>query len=453
MEPELRRDLLLLLRAPGFAPLLEGLHAALRRGEAVRGRVAVPSHEAADALEDLTGKRVRPGGFIRAAEVDRLLRENTRFRCSLEEAVALHTGAPIRRPRVERERALQARERAVRRCFALLPELGLPDAAYARVVSWLHAEERGLRAAFTRWGEAELLRAVRATALAFARMPAPGAPPAYLAEIANDAAGDAHALDAGRPASALLLRALAYHFPETARRERRGSAAWRTNLLAEAGIARDPVSTRVDTFGLLGDTPYLRELRRAALSRSVNLDDLTQFGADVRAWRHVVFVVENPTVFSALFRAVRETYPVEKHPTLVCTNGNLNLADRGLLDALCGSGAHVFYAGDFDAPGVQIASVVLERYPGAASPWRMEAADYRDALRDEAAPLDADALQPAGRVFPALVAEMRERRRVAHQESLIARLQADLDRFVIRGETPPRRGEPPSPAVHHPVTA
>lgn|GEM_PF-2321206 len=455
MDADLKADLVAILRKPGFAPLLERLHTALARHGVPRGRVEVATYEEADALGDLIPMEARPGKKVSVAEIDRLLRERTIFHCSLEGAIVLHRGAPIVRPREVRERTLAARERAVRRCFEVLPSLGLSPAAYGEIVGWLHASENQLRAGFTRWGADELLHAVRAVARAFDRMPGRNGPPVFLAELANEVAGEAHGLDTGRPAGTLLFRALEHQYPETARRERRGSAAWKANLLSEAGIARDPVSVRVDTFGLVGDTPYLRELRQAGLTRPLNLDDLARIGGDARAWRDVAFVVENPTVFASLLEHVRKLYTVDNHPTLVCTYGTLNLADKQLLDALVAAGAHLFYSGDFDAKGLEIAAGVLERYGGAASPWRMTTDDYRAAVRDPASarpdrgPLDPRALQRSGRRFPELVAEMSECRRPADHEGLIDHLRGDLDRFVSRHETPPRRGDGPDSSAPH----
>jgi uncharacterized protein (TIGR02679 family) len=258
--------------------------------------------------------------------------------------------------------------------------------------------------------------------------------------LANQVTGDAHGLDVGRPAHALLIRALAFTFPETAAREDRGSAAWKLNLLSAAGIARDPISVRVDTFGLDGDTPYLRELRREGVDRPFTLNTTAEIGGDVRAWRNVAFVVENPTVLAALIKHVRQFVP-ENHPTLICTNGNLNLADKALLDALVQRGAHLFYGGDFDAKGLEIAALVLGRYPGAASPWRMTVEDYRDALRTEGRPLEPGAVDRAARTFPALAAEIATRRQAAHQEGLLPALTRDLSRFVLEGVAPLRQGD------------
>jgi len=442
VRPDRARELLPLVRPAGLAAVLDALHDKLALHGVPRGTILIGTAEASDALEDLIGKRVPPGKRIRVAEVDRLVRDRTPFE-SLEEAVELYRGSPVVRPKEERARRLAERERAVRRCFELLPALELSPAAENRVVMWMRSEsgERALRAGFRRWREEALLKAVRAVALAFHRMPDRSEPPVYLADLANEVTDErAHGLDVGRPASSLLLRALEFFFPETASGERRGSAAWRTNLLSEARIARDPISVRSDTFGLMGDTPYLRELRRAALTRSVNLDDLNQFGDDVRASGGVAFVAENPTVFTTLFMHVRAHYVVESHPTLICTNGNINLADWMLLEALVRSGAHVYYCGDFDKKGLDITRAILERFPGGASPWRMTASDYEAAIRAETATLDPRGLERAARFLPDLVRAMSVRRYAADQEGLIPLLKADLDRFVLHAEPPPRPG-------------
>lgn len=438
MHPDLRRDLLKLLRSPDLAGMLDALHASLVKHGEPRGRVEVRTRAEAVALEDLIGRWFKPGSKASVAEIDERLRENTIFHCSLADAIALYRDAPIIRPKEEKARFVRAREKAVEGCFALLPELRLSPEAYARVVGWMSAAKKDLRAGFRTWGADGLMAAVRAVALAFDRMPRERGRTVFLADLAAAAAGDAHGLDNGRPASTLLFRALEFHYRETAARERRGSAAWRANLLSEAGIARDPISVRVDTFGLEGDTPYLRELRRAGLNRPLNLDDLAQIAGDVRAWRNVAFVVENPTVFAGLIKHVRTLYRVENHPTLICTNGTLNRADWALLDALHACGTQLFYSGDFDARGLGIAESVLARYP-AASAWRMSATDYLNAVRDSQTELDARGLDRVRRSFPDLVDAMTRRGQSADHERLADWFTADLDRFVSRGITPPVR--------------
>lgn len=444
MHPDVSGDLLFLLRNPALAPLLEALGQSLARNGEPRGRLLVETSDQADALHDLVGKLVRPGGTMGVAEIDRILREKTRFQCSLREALELERGAPITWKKEAAERTLAARERAIQRCYQILPTLGLSPGAQARIVTWLRASETALRADFHRWGEETLLAAVSAVARVFDRMPGSTAPPVYLAELANDVTGGAKGLDVDQPAGILLLRALEFTFPEAARREDRRSTGWRTLLLSEAGIARDPVSVRVDTFGLCGDDDYLRALRKRGVDRPLTLYSLGELGGDVRAWKDVAFVVENPTVFAALVRHVNALYRAENHPTLICTNGNLNTADHRLLRLLTGTGAHLFYSGDFDARGLEIAAMVLDRYAGYSSPWRMGPEDYRAAVRGGSAALDPASLQQSAYLFPELVPVMSDHCRAAHHEGLIDLLKDDLVRFVTRNETPPRRGDDPN---------
>lgn len=451
MEPDRRRTLRPLVRPAGLAPVLDALHDKLSSRCGPTGTIVVETPAAADALEDLIGKRVPPGKPIRLSEVDRLLRERTPF-LSLQEAVEVYRDAPVVFPRVEKAKARQGRERAVARCFALLLELGLSPLARSHVVHWMEASREGLLRDAGRWGEAALLEAIRAVAVAFDRLPEPGAPPLYLDALANEVTGDAHGFDAGRPAGALLFRALAFRFPESAAGEERGSTAWKSRLLTAAGLARDPVSVFVFAFGLYGESEYLKVLRQRGLDRPLTLLSLAELASDIRAWKDVAFVVENPIVFAALVQHVTRVFLPENHPTLVCTNGNLNAADHRLLGLLRAAGAHLFYSGDFDAKGLEIATVVLERYSPGASPWRMTPADYRRALRGDHATLDSAALQRAGRFFPELVAAMGERRQAVHHEGLIDDLTRDLNRFVTDGETPPRRGEPPRAAPHQVAT-
>jgi uncharacterized protein (TIGR02679 family) len=443
MTPEDRQDLVAIISDPAFDRMLRVLHDSLVRHGEPKGQLEILTYEEAGALGGLVGKRLKPPTNMKLAEIDRRLQNETRFHCSLLDLVELHHGEPLVRPKVVRQRLQAERDRAVKRCFEALPGLKLSPRAYTRVVSWMHAAENDLRAGFRHWGEAKLIAAVRTVAQVFDRTAAGrGGPTAYLAELAAEVAGGSHGLDHDHPAGTLLFRALAYHYPETAQREVRRSAAWRAALLADAGIARDRISVRVDTFGLMGDTPYFAELRKAGVDRPFTLNSLSELGEHARAWRQVAFVVENPTVFMALMKQARR-YAAENYPTLICTNGNLNLAEWELLDVLVSNGTHLFYSGDFDPSGLEIAATVLRRYPDHASTWRLTPADYAAAIRPEGEKFSPGSLQRVSRWFPDLVAAMQEHRFVAFQETIIPMLERDLHQFVMFNETPPRGGRPP----------
>jgi uncharacterized protein (TIGR02679 family) len=433
----LRGDLREALGDPHLARILDELrrkYVASRKppGEVPSGVVVMETHDEADALSGLIGKRgLRKDSRVRVREIAELFARNTRFPFSLREALEIHSGEPIVSRREIREERDAGRERMRERFLATLSELGVSPEEHARVVAWMDEDRKVLRTWQTKWGEEPLARAFRAVAAALARLPGRDGPIVFLAELAAAAASDPHAFDVGERAGAMLNRALAHRYPETARRGTRGGASWRRSLLAEAGIARDSISSRIDTYGLTGDTPYLQALRASGLDRPFTLRSLGIVEHDVRAWRNVAFVVENPTVFEALLGRLDAIGDRSLHPTILCTNGNLNLTDTGMLDALVRSGAKLFYSGDFDPAGLEIAAIVLTRYPGAATLWRMTPADYRHAVRqDDHAPLDPNRLCNLSERFPDLVAEMTAIGRTGDQEKLIDALAGDLVRFA-----------------------
>lgn len=407
-------------------------------GEVPSGTVTMKSHEEADALSGLIGKRaLRKDSRIRVREIAERFETGTRFPSTLREALEIHFGEPIVSRKEARAERDAGRERMRLRLLAILDAVGPAPEERARVVAWMDEDRRVLRTWQTKWGEERLARAFRAVAAALGRIPGRGGPVVFLAELAAAAANDPHAFDVGRPAGAMLNRALAHRFPDAARRGTRGGASWRRSLLAEAGIARDSISSRVDTYGLTGDTPYLRALRESGLDRPFSLRSLGMVEHQVRAWRDAAFVVENPTVFEALLKRLGAV-DVALHPTVICTNGNLNLADTGLLDALVRGGARLFYGGDFDPAGLEIAAILLDRYPASVSLWRMAPSDYRLAARDDdPRPLDPDRLRRLSDRFPDLVSAMLAVGRTGDQEKLIDALAGDLMRFVAEDASPP----------------
>lgn len=420
--------------------LMDVLHASLVRNGEPKGRATIAEANEATALEDLIGKYVKPGKTISVAEIDRRLRD-TGFDCSLAEAVELHRGSPIVRPKVLRAQKEAEWQERRRRCFEAVRDLALPTGAFARVVTWLNGDERTLRKHLNRWRDDGVTH-VRMVAAVFGRLPGRGGVTIYLSELASNVAGGQHGLDVRTPVGRLLYYALAYTFPETDKQAKRGSALWRTSLLTEAGIARDPVSSFVHTYGLDGDTKTLAAHRDETRDWPLTLLTLREIRNEVRAWQGVAFVVENPTVYAALIGKLTK---IDRrfHPTLICTTGVLNLADWELLDALVRNGAHLFYNGDFDKTGLEIALSIFARHPEGASPWRLTPEDYRASVRDDET-LDPKTLLRLAPHFPDLVREMATSGKPGDQEKLIDALARDLSAFVLNdGQTPPRRGRDP----------
>jgi uncharacterized protein (TIGR02679 family) len=137
-----------------------------------------------------------------------------------------------------------------------------------------------------------------------------------------------------------------------------------------------------------------------------------------RARAGIVFVVENPAVFSSLQGAAA---------TLACANGHLSLAALKLLDVLVEGGATLRYSGDFDAGGLTIAQGLLRRYGDQVRLWRMDVASYEAALAPGATRPDPALMQSLRGAFPELVDRILEGG-VAYQEALLNLLAKDIHR-------------------------
>ena len=94
-----------------------------------------------------------------------------------------------------------------------------------------------------------------------------------------------------------------------------------------------------------------------------------------------MFVIENQMVFSQVCEEMGgEEYSV------VCTSGQLRTASLFLIDLLLKSGCRLYYCGDIDPEGIEIADRVLARGFGQIFPWRMTEEDYYRSISNEMLP-------------------------------------------------------------------
>ncbi|MDR2154372.1 MAG: TIGR02679 family protein [Burkholderiaceae bacterium] len=194
------------------------------------------------------------------------------------------------------------------------------------------------------------------------------------AQLAAQALGNAHALDASQPVASLVLAAWRHSENSALQAESAGAQAPTTgervrDIWARAGVLVNELARPALALNLPptaagplapGEPCYLslRQLLRAPPAWAV-------------AGR-AIHVCENPNLLAiAADRLGARCAP------LVCTDGMPAAAQRTLLDQLTQAGAHLHYHGDFDWPGLQIANFVLRRWP--AQPWRMRAEDYQTA--------------------------------------------------------------------------
>lgn len=386
------------------------------------GQVPLLSAQEARAIEGIScAIRTSKGSpVVDLAELDQALRERTRFACGLQDALEAYLGQRLESRKSMAERESQAWEAFFRQL--VIQASAVHKAEPGWIADWLHADSAYVR---KQWkaGAGGLCTDVICVHRALALLPERGTI-LDLPVLAQRAAGNAHALDANTRAGRLFERALRFAYPESG-----GSAALsaadRDELLALAGLSVDEISSTVLVAGLGGATPFLQAVRQSGHSLALTLRTIRSESAQARAFRDTAFVVENPSVFSALHRAQVRVNPATR-ATLICTSGHLSLAAIRLLESLGSQGTKLHYAGDFDANGLRIAYGLQRKLGDALEMWRMTPADYQKARARSEAAGDFEIASPeVTQAFGSLASAISNGGSV-HQEALIPEYLADL---------------------------
>lgn len=205
--------------------------------------------------------------------------------------------------------------------------------------------------------------------------------------FASQVTGDPHAFDFDSDQGKHLLAALSsIRLQEDATYD--GSTTTieeKTETLLYFGIIRDDVLNFVTCVGLSGFREGVNEvlpLWQAALEDhavlNIPLREVIRLSAVNSAIHYrdpqrpnIVFLVENSSVFSAILDHLDSQLP-----PMICTHGQFKLATLMLLDRLVATGAVLYYAGDFDPEGLQMAQRLMNRFPRQVVPWRFTSEDY-----------------------------------------------------------------------------
>jgi len=199
------------------------------------------------------------------------------------------------------------------------------------------------------------------------RLPANGLP---RAQLAAETLGDAHALDAERPTSTLVLAAWRGEGESEASNDSRPQKAERTReIWARAGILVNELAKPA----LFLNLPFDGSTSPTGEPAYVSLRLLLRSPPTWRVTGMDIYICENPNLL-----AIAADRLGSRCAPLVCTDGMPAAAQRTLLTQLTAAGAHLLYHGDFDWPGIQIANHVIRAH--GAQPWRFSAADYQAAV-------------------------------------------------------------------------
>ncbi|MHB1128224.1 MAG: TIGR02679 family protein [Bacillota bacterium] len=243
--------------------------------------------------------------------------------------------------------------------------------------------------------------------------------PVYAARLT----GDPHALDRDTPLGRLLFCGMLYvlGLPDTDYQSEKKRAIFR-----RAGLEEDDLSSNVITAGLKtlpGDTRA--SLFQNALETGSPLILPLRFFERPTEWCPLpVYVVENPSVFSAIL----DTWAGPGLPAMVCTSGQPSVAALKLLDQLVQGGTRVYYSGDFDVKGLEMGAALYRRYGSSFIPWLFDTRTYLDITQGTILTAKQRQRLVSFRVpwDHTLTGEIMRRGLIVYQESLVTQMISQL---------------------------
>jgi uncharacterized protein (TIGR02679 family) len=398
---------------PEYRRLLERARRSLERtGGDLSGSVSIgqPSDTERKAIIGITGqyRNTRTNRIaVRLADLDRAVRETTGR--GLRELLA-EQGGPLRDRPAERHALAGSRDAALRQA-----EASSLHASCGWYRNWLAeiARDGSLTKLITAGEQARFGQAVRVLEYLDSRSDGPVLLPA----LAADVTGDTKALNHGTVLSTLVLRALASKTGVC----RPGTAGERRDLWEANGVVVDDLASRVLVLNIpaegQGLAEWLADAARLGVPFYVTLHQLMTFPLTIRG--ALVRVCENPAV---LRRAAAELGAGAA--PLLCTEGQPSAAFHQLAGIVVSGGGELHYHGDFDWPGLAIASSVVRRH--GALPWRMGAADYLAGLRADVEYVKLTGTPQPAPWDPELSQVMAAAGRVLFEENMADALVRDL---------------------------
>ncbi|GCF09564.1 TIGR02679 family protein [Dictyobacter arantiisoli] len=426
-----------------LARLLELLRQKYVEQGQVGGQVVLTASTQVERRE-LASFLARPPSYtdnikVRLRDIDTAL-QNSGFSCTLPEMLVAAFPAQelITRPQ---QRAARADQQAQFYQQLLAIQHALSDTT--RGASWLQQGSHGLPWLFARYKNSpsdeqqQQLKLIKSITEAINQLPTPDQP-MRLAIFAQSISGNPHYLDAPQPAGRLFLLALSDLYGQNMTAGLQGREQ-ELQLYQEANLLVDTISSSVAVFNLASATypaGTTDQLISAAGARTLllPLSQLTQWQT-CRAAQPTIFVLENPQVFEELVASLLAEQASRQNsthwPTIICTAGWPSFAAIKLIKMLVTNtdSAHIYYNGDFDLKGLQIASYLLELHPQRSQLWQMDIQAYTSALQAGGIQASASDLQKLGHfsgTFAPLSAHIQATGTWAYQEGITTLLINDI---------------------------
>ncbi len=190
-----------------------------------------------------------------------------------------------------------------------------------------------------------------------------------------------------------------------------------SELLLNFHIVKEEFLNFTLAYNLLGRESWLffwREKQPLNISL-YNLRDVN----NIDSIEQKVFIFENPAVFRDLLERLEQS---KINTTLLCTGGQLNVSSLIILDKLVQSGNHLYYSGDFDPEGLQIAQKLKLRYKENISFFNMTIDDYYDCIGNKSIETRLNKLESIEiKDFEKVIIAMKKEKMAGYQEVLIDR--------------------------------
>ncbi len=310
-------------------------------------------------------------------------------------------------------------------------------------IAWLYARNKNI----SKDEQEHQLHVIQRVVSALDDLPSPEKPE-RLALFAQRISGDPHAFDTNTNAGRLFLLALS----DLANTSKTGyqdedehedivllpsqDRMQELRLYASVGLRVDTISSYVAVFHLFEAVNHkgqVDELSYAARNRVLLLPlrQLVEWQSITPA-KHNIYVCENPQVFEEIIEQHRNE---DTSPTVICISGWPSVAALLLLDLLLAQSTDnlLYYSGDFDIKGLQIAAYLLARYPGRCHLWHFDSNAYRVALQHgglAASASELAMLDTLPSVFRELANAMQEKGMWAYQEGITQLLARDVGKCL-----------------------
>lgn len=199
----------------------------------------------------------------------------------------------------------------------------------------------------------------------------------------------------------------------------------------KANIEVDSVSNYVACFGIrlytkLEEHGAYSEFIKNSEEYLVTLSNLSKI-VKADSDNKKVFIVENQMVFSYLCECFKN-----RNISILCTSGQLKTAALILIDMLCKAGCKIYYSGDFDPEGIEIAEKLIQRDKNIV-PWCFSKENYKISISENI--ISDERLKKLDKIentyFKELIEEIKKEKKAGYQELLLDKMVKDIEEICI----------------------